>query len=691
MVVCAVKGFLNKMVMVCALRKVMLLFSKFLISSDIIRIKIQLLLLVCLNILVSCGDSPANDASSTSSSSSSGMSSTSSSSSASSSGMSASEFLVGITDYMALDKNNRRIIVLSRHHNSIYAYDLDNGLKTLISKNDLSLGPRVHRPMRMTLASPDLAYVNDISGRILSVDLNTGMREEIFDIKDGTANRAGGMFALYYLNGLSVAGYLKDTAGAAPIERVMKYENDTFDFVSVNNDSELGPSLSSGARSIAGSTSQNKLFVSTFAKIYSIELDTGLREELTPKFADINSNFYLQYSMDFDDDSDTLYFGNIVRSVNDEVGPGIYSWNSETDDVAFIPLKEQIRRGAWVRSVLSDNQLNSLYYAEASQLEIMRYDLTEKTHAALFTNNNTQIGSGPQWVSPDQLFPGGGPDVYVFDGVAEQLFRVDLMTGNRELLIDLKSLNYQDLYLETLNLSVAGIDLPNSTIYINHSDGELFALDWVQGELVLISNDKILIGDREVSLSSDLPHVLDNANNRVLTLLGGDIVATDLSDGARSFIPDLAVQSTFGQFSHIKLSVDGNKLWVFDNSQFLEPERPTKIAFIDLQEKTETLVSHEKDNEGPEFDYISRVAAADEGANILYVLMPYQGAIYRVDINSGTRTEMSGPNVGQGPPLSSPTDALLDKENNRLIVTDSSQLELLAVDLTTGDRAVLSR
>jgi sugar lactone lactonase YvrE len=66
------------------------------------------------------------------------------------------------------------------------------------------------------------------------------------------------------------------------------------------------------------------------------------------------------------------------------------------------------------------------------------------------------------------------------------------------------------------------------------------------------------------------------------------------------------------------------------------------------------------------------------------------GEIISVDLSSGNRTLLSAFGQGAGPALAQPDGAVVDSDNNRVLVTDSIDLAVIAVDITSGDRTVIS-
>ena len=76
-------------------------------------------------------------------------------------------------------------------------------------------------------------------------------------------------------------------------------------------------------------------------------------------------------------------------------------------------------------------------------------------------------------------------------------------------------------------------------------------------------------------------------------------------------------------------------------------------------------------------------------AKTVYALDPFEQAIASVDVRTGDRAIVSSDDVGEGDPFVTVDGIAHDAAGQRLIVLDDPQL--LAVELATGDRTVLSR
>ena len=94
-------------------------------------------------------------------------------------------------------------------------------------------------------------------------------------------------------------------------------------------------------------------------------------------------------------------------------------------------------------------------------------------------------------------------------------------------------------------------------------------------------------------------------------------------------------------------------------------------------------------------------AESSDSTNQLYIVDGFLRAVIAVDLSDGSRSVISGCDiinrcpsghyqVGEGVPLTQPADAVLDEAGNRLIISDTYLSALIAVDLTNGNRSVVS-
>ena len=121
---------------------------------------------------------------------------------------------------------------------------------------------------------------------------------------------------------------------------------------------------------------------------------------------------------------------------------------------------------------------------------------------------------------------------------------------------------------------------------------------------------------------------------------------------------------------------------------------PTLAAVMTVDSGTgdrATLSDHNA-GAGPNFRFPRGVVfdSAHNRALVVDTIPPLLAAVVAVDLSTGDRAILSDDATGMGPNISSPLGIALDSANNRALVVDSSLAAVVAVDLNTGDRAILS-
>lgn len=206
------------------------------------------------------------------------------------------------------------------------------------------------------------------------------------------------------------------------------------------------------------------------------------------------------------------------------------------------------------------------------------------------------------------------------------------------------------------------------------------------------------ICDAQLPLHDMRGITIDDANNRALVLDAAllAIVAVDLSDGARTVISDdedtvtgggaVGTGPAFSAPQAISMDAAGGRLFVVDDGL-------DAVLAVDLTSGDRTIVSdadHQGTPVGTGIAFARPVAVAHDAANTrLLVSDTIQDVIIAVDLTNGNRTSFSD-DSDAGQPLSNAVGIALDAANGRLLAVDRTYDAVLAISLTNGDRSVLS-
>ncbi len=293
----------------------------------------------------------------------------------------------------------------------------------------------------------------------------------------------------------------------------------------------------------------------------------------------------------------------------------------------------------------------------------------------------------------------GGVDAVTTDGYATWSARVPLTPGDNTIVIetsdaagnvDMQAASSMVRYRGALIGDAVSmvVDGANDRALIVDAFGRLLSLDLTSGFRRVVSPmdgvNRIVMG-----------MALDPVRNRVLGLGGSSVVAVDLTTGARSVlsggdIPDN--NNPFGFTESITLDAAHGRALVLDSGN-------NSVIAVDLLTGARTVLSDNTNTGVPFSSSVQDVALDTVNGNRVLVLQA--GALIAVDLATGTRSVLSDnttPNSRN--PFSSfnnDTSMVMDPANNRVLVMDRDENDpsgtsghVLSVDLTTGDRTVVS-
>ena len=159
-----------------------------------------------------------------------------------------------------------------------------------------------------------------------------------------------------------------------------------------------------------------------------------------------------------------------------------------------------------------------------------------------------------------------------------------------------------------------------------------------------------------------------------------------LADGTRTVIADEVTGSgpALVDPRSLALSADGARALVADRGL-------GAIISVELATGVRELVSSADRGAGPELVFEGRGKVQLDAVNDrLLVGNGGDDAVIAVDLDSGDRALVSGATKGAGDGFAGVTDVLLDAAQDRILVLDSDKETLFAVDPSSGDREVIS-
>jgi hypothetical protein len=186
--------------------------------------------------------------------------------------------------------------------------------------------------------------------------------------------------------------------------------------------------------------------------------------------------------------------------------------------------------------------------------------------------------------------------------------------------------------------------------------------------------------------------VVDSANDRAGVLDQGiGLIGVSLGTGDRTIASDGAIGAGPLWVNPLALEIDipNDVAYVLD----LVPAPSDIVVYsVDLATGDRTVVSNNSGiGVGPNMTF-SNDMKLDAASNRVFVLN--QGSsnnLMAADLTTGDRTILSGAGVGSGQDFLAPYYVEYDPANDRVFIYDLAVTGVLVVDLATGERAVMSK
>lgn len=238
-------------------------------------------------------------------------------------------------------------------------------------------------------------------------------------------------------------------------------------------------------------------------------------------------------------------------------------------------------------------------------------------------------------------------------------------------------------------------DIDDNRIFIIEGDSTILEMNLTNGARKLLSD----ASDGPDQTQGILYGIMNAAGDALLTVSAGfnvdepSLVEVDLATGTRTFISGNGVGTgdDFGEPDDVALDAANNRVFVSDFDLNV-------IWTVDLATGNRSVLTDNTFAGDVDVSGIQSLAYDADSERLFYV--EWTNGMVEVDLGTGYRTLLSGDDgeglvEGTGDDFESPQDMVLDTSNDRIIVNDwgfgdSETARLVAVDLTTGDRTVLS-
>jgi DNA-binding beta-propeller fold protein YncE len=188
-------------------------------------------------------------------------------------------------------------------------------------------------------------------------------------------------------------------------------------------------------------------------------------------------------------------------------------------------------------------------------------------------------------------------------------------------------------------------------------------------------------------LSTPRGIAIDDSGNRAL-VTDSDLdalLAIDLSSGNQTVVSDNTVVSDvdFGFPRGVVLDASGDNALVIDSGS-------RALISVNLTSGVRTKIADSAGGVGPSFLIPIDLALDSANNRVLVTDTLNSDQIMAIDLATGVRSEFSGPAVGTGPALSGALRIAMDSGNNRALVADTVLKQVVAINLSNGNRTPLS-
>jgi hypothetical protein len=383
------------------------------------------------------------------------------------------------------------------------------------------------------------------------------------------------------------------------------------------------------------------------------------------------------------------FYGMDLDAVNDRVlvaaltgRRSVFSLDLATGDDTL--LTEQIGGGSDPSDLVQDVANGRVLLADPFFRSIDAVDLDGVTPETQISGSVR--GAGPDFGAPTGLLlDSANSRVVVADSLLSGLLSVDVATGDRAILSDAANGTGPELVSP---VGIVADDGNNRLLVIDSGRDAVVAVDPATGNRSILGQTSVGNG---FSFKAPLFFDIDETNGRLIVVDSARdaIVGADLQSRDRTLI---AEPPGFGPFNQpIAVDSPGDRAFFFGGRDL------SSVWIVDLATGSLSGIPITP-GAGPEFflegmtyDTVNdRILATDSFGGT--------GAVLLIDPVTGNRSYISraatfGPNepeVGSGPPIAGPQGIVLDFFNTRVLIADDWGSSIIAADLVSGDRTIIS-
>ena len=633
------------------------------------------------------------------------------------------------------DVTNGRALVLDSVLDVLLAVDRATGERTVLSSDDVGSGPELADPIALALDEEGGRVLVLDAGleALLAVDPATGDRTVIADVDTG----AGPALVAPVAMDVDLAGdraLILDndlvTTPGTPLVTLYAVDLTTGDRTVITDLVTGGGALLKAPVAVAADIANDRALVldvdetvpdTRTITLYAVALDTG---EVTVVSDETNEGPQISSPND------------MILDISEDPATRVIVLDEGADAVLAIDL------ATGTRSIVSADDSNS----DEPQLSVptgIALELgTQGTYVLVLDSGldalvavepvtsvrtlvtGVNIGEGEELRNPlAVMYDARGGSVgqaVVLDGQQDSCVTVDIATGERVLVADdatgsgpvLKGPRAVSL---DIPVGPTGQSMPATRVLVVDEDlSALLYVDLASGNRTVIADSSTGAGpalDVPVAVTIQPADEVAGVPYRALVLdIGLDaLVAVDLATGDRTVISDAQTGAgpDFGEPLAVAIEIDPTLGLPTGRALVLDTGLDALVG-VNLTTGDRVVIADETTGTGPllddplalllevelttiEDEATGETSSAYVSARRALVTDAGEGALLAVDLASGTRNEISGPQFGKGPELTKPTGIALDAAEERVLLVDEGLDALLMVDLRNGERVIVSR
>ena len=466
-----------------------------------------------------------------------------------------------------------------------------------------------------------------------------------------------------------------------------------------------------GVISILFDAANNRLLVTTYSAVVSVDVNTGVSTTLANNgIASGTSNVSLSglYGMAYDAANNRVFVStrNAKQIIKIDLTDGtrtLVSDNTYGGDIDFSSPKNMEYDAANERVLVSDSALigvdvntgvrskiddsqgaiyslgfdaaNNHAYAVKRGQSLVKFDITNSTSEVISDSNIATDISDTEFGDTQGIELNLAAGVaYVTDWSASSVIEVNLATGARTTIADNSTADAHNTFISPIALVLD--DANNRYLVLDSGRGSVIEVDSLNGTRRVISSAQV--PNRVNAFRKPKDMALDVANNRVLVLDSdlASIVAVDLDTGARTIMG--TITGTFAR-QYYRFDLDSV------NSRVLLVNRYDGLVEMNFAGATNTII--DKDFRDIVFNSLNGhafVLEADSGSGqVLEIVDVDLAAAKTVIVPTGVTPDNTLS-------LDNPFDIEINSAANVAYVSDVDRAAIITLDLDTGARTLLS-